>query len=32
MKIENVKVNGIENAKRVAGFAFAVTPEKERRV
>ena len=28
MKIENVKVNGIENAKRVAGFAFAVTPEK----
>lgn len=27
MKIENVNVNGIENAKRVAGFAFAVTPE-----
>lgn len=27
MKIENVCVNGIENAKRVAGFAFAVTPE-----
>lgn len=27
MKVNNVNVNGIENAMRVAGFAFAVTPE-----